>query len=102
MIIGENRKEVRSVAGDALMHRASEGRQRPAPYAGLRVGGDVGRIDRSERCLQPISAGKWLSILACVADGAVSDAGENPTPGDLLVRKAGPRRSEERRVGKEC
>src|ERR1700688_3302246 len=88
MVVGECRKKVRPVDGDALVHGAGEGLQRPAADAGLRVGCYVGRIDGPERGAQRIAASKWLAALPGVARRTMSGCGEYLSLGDRLGWKA--------------
>ncbi len=89
MIVWEDGKKVRSIAGDALMHRAGEGLQRPPADAGFRIGRDVGRIDRAKGRALSVPTGEGLSALPCVAYRAISGCGEDLALGDRLGGKAG-------------
>src|SRR5689334_9311894 len=51
MIVRERGIEVLSLAIDAFAHRTAEGCELPAANAGVRVGRDVGAVDRAERRL---------------------------------------------------
>ena len=48
VIVGKGRIEMLADAVDARAHGATERSLRPAPDPGLRIGRDVGRIDRAE------------------------------------------------------
>ena len=76
-----------ALAIDALAQRAGECLLRPAADAGLRVRGDIGRVDRSERSWQGEAAGKDRAARSGVARVAVAKRRELGASFDRCFRK---------------
>src|SRR6516225_9498731 len=70
------------------MHGAPEGRLRPAADAGLRIGGDVGRIDRAEGGRHLIAASESLPAPCGVTRRAIPTTRESFALRDQLRREA--------------
>src|SRR5712691_11387362 len=76
VIIGKGGIKMPAGAVHALGERAAESFLRPLADAGHRIGGDVRRIDRSERGRQRAPADKGASAGRGVTGGAVAGGGE--------------------------
>ena len=82
------------------MHGAPEGRLRPGADAGLRIGRDVGRIDRAERGCHLVTAGELLAALCGVTRRAIAAARKSFTLRDQLRREAASSRPRDRSDGR--
>ena len=82
MIVGEHRKEMRAVARDPFVHGAPKGRLRPGADAALRIGRDVGRIERAEWGCEREAAGELPPTLGRVTLRAITAAREYFAPSD--------------------
>ena len=73
---GKRRVEQRFILGLPRVHGAVEVRRGPFADAGLRVGRDVRRINRAERCRHGQATGELLPAAGRVAGDAVPGAGK--------------------------
>src|SRR5438034_11769803 len=81
MIVRKCGIEMPSGAIDAVVHGARKILAAPESDTGVRIGRDVGRVDRAERRRQRQPAGEWLASELGVAGTAVTDSGELRTLG---------------------
>src|SRR5262249_18160230 len=88
MIERKRRKKMRAIAGDPL-HRACKCRLGPAADSRFRIRCDVGRVDDTEWCRHPITAGISRTTLSGMAGSAIACAGERLALGNQLARKTG-------------
>ena len=76
MIVWKCGIEMPPGAIDAIVHGAQKILAAPESDTGIRIGRDVGRMDRAEGRRQRQSAGEWLASGLGVAGTAVADGGE--------------------------
>ncbi len=100
MRVGQRRVEVPPRARDPLAHRPAERRLRPPADPGLRVGRDVGDVDRSERRRARAGRRHRAAVVRGVAHRAIADRGERRAPRDQVGGEAGPGRRRDRRDGR--
>src|SRR5580704_14232085 len=79
---------MRPIAGDAFVHGADKGFQRPCSDTGFRVRSNIRSIDDPERCVYSIPAGEGLSPGTGVARGAMSSRGKSFPASNGLGREA--------------